>query len=176
MTPMDRAERHFVPFWEKDFGAISGGPPSPGPFVLLLSHYLWRFPEKYPWKMRCFRNPAIEFFLGVSQTTPLTLLLLQKHRDRNGRRIMIQIGGGYTAFCQEEGILLQKYRDRNGRCVAILFKSIGVMGRCASPEFYYLSGTKIASQNRSDHCGRKRARNHSTAEIAGFSASPAARQ
>ena len=37
-----------------------------------------------------------------------------------------------------------------------------------------LSGTKIASQNRSDHGGRKRARNHSAAEIAGFFASPAA--
>ena len=35
-----------------------------------------------------------------------------------------------------------------------------------------LSGTKIASQNRSDHGGRKPARNHSAAEIAGFFASP----
>ena len=35
---------------------------------------------------------------------------------------MIQIGGVYTTFCQEEGILLQKYRDRNGRCIAILLK------------------------------------------------------
>ena len=47
---------------------------------------------------------------------------------------MIQIGGVYTIFCQEEGILLQKYRDRNGRCIAILFKNIGVRGRCDSPE------------------------------------------
>ena len=39
-----------------------------------------------------------------------------------------------------------------------------------------LSGTKIASQNRSDHGGRKRARNHSAAEIAGFFASPAAKR
>ena len=37
-----------------------------------------------------------------------------------------------------------------------------------------LSSTKIASQNRSDHGGRKRARNHSAAEIAGFFASVAA--
>ena len=43
---------------------------------------------------------------------------------------MIQIGGVYTTFCQREGILLQKYRDRNGRCTAILFKNIGVRGRC----------------------------------------------
>ena len=47
---------------------------------------------------------------------------------------MIQIGGVYSTFCQEEGILLPKYRDRNGRCIAILFKSIGVRGRCDSPE------------------------------------------
>ena len=37
-----------------------------------------------------------------------------------------------------------------------------------------LSGTKITSQNRSDHGGRKQARNHSAAEIAGFFASPTA--
>ena len=54
---------------------------------------------------------------------------------------MIQIGGVYTTFCQEEGILLQKYRDRNGTCIAILFKSIGVRGRFDSPE----------SENNSDH-------------------------
>ena len=39
-----------------------------------------------------------------------------------------------------------------------------------------LSGTKIASQNRSDHGGSKRARNHSAAEIAGFFASAAAKK
>ena len=39
-----------------------------------------------------------------------------------------------------------------------------------------LSGTKIASQNRSDHGGGKRARNHSAAEIAEFFASPAAKK
>ena len=65
---------------------------------------------------------------------PLTLILLQKHRDANGRRIVIQIGGVYTTFCQREGILLQKYRDRNGRFIAILFKNIGVRGRFDSPE------------------------------------------
>ena len=47
---------------------------------------------------------------------------------------MIQIGGVYTTFCQEEVILLQKYCDRNGRCIAILFKSIGVRGRFDSPD------------------------------------------
>ena len=49
---------------------------------------------------------------------------------------MIQIGGVYTTFSQEEGILLQKYRDRNGRCIAILFKTIGVRGRFDS-EFFW---------------------------------------
>ena len=37
-----------------------------------------------------------------------------------------------------------------------------------------LSGTEIASQNRSDHGGCKQARSHSAAEIAGFFASAAA--
>ena len=39
-----------------------------------------------------------------------------------------------------------------------------------------LSGTKIASQNRNDHGGRRQARNHFAAEIAGFSASPAVKK
>ena len=43
-------------------------------------------------------------------------------------------------------------------------------------EVSQLSGTKIASQNRSDHGGRKRARNHFAAEIAGFFALPAAKK
>ena len=40
---------------------------------------------------------------------------------------MIQIGGVYTAFCQEDGILLQKHHDRNGRCIAILSRVSGSM-------------------------------------------------
>ena len=71
---------------------------------------------------------AAAHILGVFQR-PLTLILLQKNRDINGSPIMIQIGGVYTLSCQEEGILLQEHRDRNGRCIAILFKSIGVRGR-----------------------------------------------
>ena len=42
--------------------------------------------------------------LGVFQR-PLTLILLQKYRDTNGRRIAIQIGGVYTTLSQGEGIL-----------------------------------------------------------------------
>ena len=84
--------------------------------------------------------------MGVFQK-PLTLILLQKYRDTNGRRIAIQIGGAYTTFCQEEGILLQKYRHRNGRCIAILFKSVGVRGRCDSLET--LSVTSGTSQRKS---------------------------
>ena len=66
------------------------------------------------------RNFLVSISLGALKR-PLTRILLQKYRDTNGRRIVIQIGGVYTTFCQEEGILLQKYRDRKGRCIAILF-------------------------------------------------------
>ena len=51
--------------------------------------------------------------LGVFQR-PLTLILLQKYRDANGSRIVIQSGGVYTTFCQEGGILLQKYAIEMG--------------------------------------------------------------
>ena len=57
-----------------------------------------------------------------------------KHRDTNGRRIVIQIGGVNTTFCQEEGILLPKCCDRSGRCIAILFNSIRVRGRVDSAD------------------------------------------
>ena len=80
-------------------------------------------------------RPFSPFFLWEVFQRPLTLTLVHKHRDTNGRRIVIQIGGVYTTFCQEEGILLQKYHDRNGRCIAILFKSIGVRSRIDSPDF-----------------------------------------
>ena len=46
---------------------------------------------------------------------------------------MIQTGGVYTTFCQDEGIFLRKYRDRNGRCIALPFTSVGVRGRFDSP-------------------------------------------
>ena len=72
--------------------------------------------------------------LGVFQR-PLTLILLQQYRNTNGSRIVIQIGGVYTDFCQEERILLPRYRDRNGRCIAIPFNSIGVRGPFDSPEY-----------------------------------------
>ena len=79
-------------------------------------------------------GPVLGSSLGVFQR-PLTLILLQKYRDTNGSRIVIQIGGVYTTFCQKGGVLLQKYCDRNGRRIAILFKSIRVRGRFDSPEF-----------------------------------------
>ena len=54
----------------------------------------------------------------------LTLVLLQKHCNTNGSRIVIQIGV-YTTFREEEGMLLQKYRDSNGRCIAIPSEASG---------------------------------------------------
>ena len=76
--------------------------------------------------LNLFRSIFSDFLkLGVFQRP---LILLQKYRDTNGSRIVIQIVAS-TTFCQEKSILLQKYRDRNGRCIAILFKSIGVRGR-----------------------------------------------
>ena len=97
----------------------------------------------------CRKNSLGYLFSGVSQR-PLTLILLQKYRDTNGRRIVIQIGGVHTTFCQEEGILLQKYRDRNGRCIAILVKSIGVRGRFDAPDFLSLKNIEVC-QPRCQH-------------------------
>ena len=69
----------------------------------------------------------------------------------------MQIGGVYTTFCQEcqeEGILAQKYRDRNGRCIAMLFRSVGVRGRCDSPDFVKdtVSAFLSSSDSSSEPC------------------------
>ena len=71
-------------------------------------------------------------FSGVSQR-PLTLILPQKYRDTNGRRIVMQIGGVYATFCHREGIHLQKYAMEMGG-VSRYFTCIGVRGRCDSPK------------------------------------------
>ena len=71
--------------------------------------------------------------LGVSQR-PLTLILPQKYRDTNGRRIVIQIGGVYTTFCHREGIHLQKYAIEMGGVSRYFFTCIGVRGRLDSPD------------------------------------------
>ena len=73
----------------------------------------------------CVQSPCVRN-LGVLHR-PLTLILLQKYRDTNGRRIVIQIGGVCTTFCQEEGILLQKHRDRN-RGVSRCFSKVSESG------------------------------------------------
>ena len=81
----------------------------------------------------CVLGVVRGYILGMFQH-PLTLILLQRHRDTNGTRMVIQIGGVYTTFCQEQGVLLQKYCYRNSRSIATIFKSIGVRGRFDSPE------------------------------------------
>ena len=58
-------------------------------------------------------------------------------------------------------------------CFFLCFPCLCLKGKERKDREQELSGTKIASQNRSDHGGRKRARDHSAAEIAGFCASPA---
>ena len=110
------------------FGSVHFAKPTPT---------LWnvRIVQGAPWWWN-----HLHFFTSVhtwecsNDGRPLTLILLQKCRDTNGRRIVKQTGGGFCTVCQREGILLQKYRDRNGRCIAILFKSIGVRGRFDSPD------------------------------------------
>ena len=80
----------------------------------------------------CAKNFCLLPLGGFQQ--PLTRILLHKYPDTNGSRIVIQIGGVYATFCQEEGTLLQKHRGRNGRCIAMLFESIGERGRFGSPD------------------------------------------
>ena len=48
---------------------------------------------------------------------------------------MIQIGGVYTTFCQEEGMLLQKHRDRMGG-VSGYFSKVSGSGRAVSLCFF----------------------------------------
>ena len=97
-----------------------------------MDNPLWATPFGPTWGYLCL------VLQGVFQR-PLTLILLQKYRDTNGSRIVIQIGGVETLFCQVEGILLQKYRYTNGRCIAIFLKSIRVRGRFDFPDKFGVS-------------------------------------
>ena len=73
--------------------------------------------------------------LGGVPTTP-DLIFLQNDRDTNGSRTVIQIGGVCTTFCQEGGILLQKYRDRDGRRIAILYESMKTVCANSLPKLF----------------------------------------
>ena len=63
-------------------------------------------------------------------------MLLQKYRDSNGKRIVMQSCGLRIASDQQAGILMRKSCDTNGTRIAILFKckDIAVRGRCDSLE------------------------------------------
>ena len=67
------------------------------------------------WGLGLQKDPKVHAHYDWSVPTTPYLILLRKYRDTNGSRIVIQIGGVYTTFCQAKGILLQKYRDTNGR-------------------------------------------------------------
>ena len=69
----------------------------------------------------------------------LTLILLQRCHDTNGRHIAIQMGGVYTNSNQQDGMLLRKYpSETNVSCIAVLFKSIMVRNRCHSLTYVHL--------------------------------------
>ena len=59
MTSMERTEHHFGPFWEKDFGAISGGPFSSRPLCFTAE--------------MCFRGNKTERRLRVLRLPSFTL-------------------------------------------------------------------------------------------------------
>ena len=64
-----------------------------------------------------------------------TLILLQKYRDTNGSRIVIQIGGVYTTFCQEGGHTFAKvwrYKWEVYRDAFQKYRRFGVRGRLLS--------------------------------------------
>ena len=65
-------------------------------------------PKTQIWPLLSSCRLCTQSSLGVSQW-PLALFLLQKYRDPNGRRIVIQIqiSAVYTTFRQEEGILFK---------------------------------------------------------------------
>ena len=70
MTPMERAEHHFRPFWEKDFGAISSGPFFSRPLCFTADQTTtWQLLAtlKIPWQS------APDAFRANTAATPLRL-------------------------------------------------------------------------------------------------------
>ena len=72
------------------------------------------------------KNRHTRHRLGGVPTTPDPNTSAKVSHDTNGSRIVMQIGGVYTTFCQEEGILLQKYAIEMGavsRCFSEVSRS-----------------------------------------------------
>ena len=61
----------------------------------------------------CFPLNFLEMF-----QRPLTLILLQRHRDINRRRSLMQSGDAHMTYNQLEGIVMPEHRDTSGRCIA----------------------------------------------------------
>ena len=62
--------------------------------------------------------------LGVFQR-PLTLILLQKHRDRSGSHIVIQIGGVYTTVWQKRAYCCKSITIEMGGVLRYFSKVLG---------------------------------------------------
>ena len=98
---------------EKSAGTkgTAGGIAGAVPFFLL-------FQRKRP-SQHCPSNPSNNW--GVFER-PLTLILLQKHRDTNGRRVVMRIGVCIYYFLPREGHLFAKAsRKRNLRCIVLRY-------------------------------------------------------
>ena len=110
--------------------------------------------------------------LGSVPTTPDPNTSAKVSRYK-GSSIVIQLGGIYTHFCQEEGILLQKYHNRSGSRIAILFhRSIEFRGRFESPDELQRSGAEDVLSSARDGYPPKLHPNSST----GFGQVPCLRQ
>ena len=133
---------HAIIAFFRDFWAIFYPFRAEGHFLFFGQCFCFPFLDFGPFSIQnqaAFANLELieikkrEGTIGGVPTTrhPNTSAEVSRHK---WGRIVIQIGGVYTTFCQAEGILSQKYRDKNGRCIAILFKNIGVRGRFDSSE------------------------------------------
>ena len=76
----------------------------------------------------------------------------------------------------KEGVYHFLANFHDNRCNDLIALFWVIWGLTSPGQGHNPSGTKLASQKRSDHGGRKRARNHSTAEIAVLFASQAAKK
>ena len=63
MTPMERTEHHFGPFWDNDFGAISGGPFFSRP--LCFTDDFHKSPPPLPPPKTAFKIPNDICVLGI---------------------------------------------------------------------------------------------------------------
>ena len=98
-TPMERTEHHFGPFWEKDFGVISGGPFFSRPLCFAAEKAILRATRGIPGHSRSNSRNSTHDLIYVKSLfwEQLSELVGRQSFSPNSRSVFFQNWGGPRA-------------------------------------------------------------------------------